>query len=98
MFDKILKTAHETGAEVMVQLKDFCYDQYKGRILEVSPDYFSLFHSGPGGGVHWAFKREDIAFIGLIVELPDPKQTILSPIDAMVEPLKFEQTQNKIDR
>ena len=76
MFTKILETAHESGAEVLVQLKGFCYDQYKGRVLELDKEYFSLFHSGNGGGVHWAFKREDIAFVGLIIELPDLEQNV----------------------
>jgi len=71
MFNKILQTAHETGAEILLQLKDFCCEQYKGRVLELDEEYFSLFHSGPGGGVHWVFKRADIAFVGLIVELPE---------------------------
>ncbi len=74
MFDKILKTAQETGADVIMLLKNLYYDQYKGKIIDVDQEYFSLFHSGPGGGVHWVFKRNDIASIGLVVSLPDLKQ------------------------
>lgn len=72
MFNKILDTAHQSGAEVLVHLKDFCCEPFKGRVLEMDQEYFSLFHSGPGGGVHWAFKLEDVAFCGLVLELPDP--------------------------
>ncbi len=70
MFDKILETAHNTGTEIIVQVKDVCCDRYRGRVLELTEDYFSLFNSGTNGGVHWAFKRESIAFIGLVVKLP----------------------------
>jgi hypothetical protein len=46
--------------------------------------HFSI--SGPGGGVHWAFKRADIAFVGLVVELPDPDHTHPKTIDISDEP------------
>jgi hypothetical protein len=69
-FDPLLKTAHDNGAEIMIQLKDFCGDPYKGKILELSEDAFTLFHSGSGGGVLWSFSKADVAFCGLIVELP----------------------------
>lgn len=71
MFDHILKTAHESGGEVLVQLKSNCCEQYKGRILNLDSKHFTLFHSGPGGGVLWAFKRKDVAYCGLVVELPE---------------------------
>lgn len=70
MFEKILKTAHDSGGEVLVQIKNHGCEQFKGRVQELNSDCFTLFHSGPEGGVLWAFKREDIAFCGLIVELP----------------------------
>lgn len=79
LFNHILKTAHESGGEILVQLKEYCCDPYKGRVLDLSDDMFSLFHSGPGGGVLWAFRREDIAFCGLVVELPTPLTTLEAP-------------------
>ncbi len=75
MFDHILRTAHESGGEVLVQLKSNCCEQYKGRILNLDSKHFTLFHSGPGGGVLWAFKRKDIAYCGLVVELPALQDT-----------------------
>lgn len=95
MFGKILETAYESGAEVIVQLKEFCCDQYKGRVLDLNNEFFSIFHSGSGGGVHWAFKRDDIAFIGLVVELPDLNQTDNNRADACLEPLKTENREDK---
>ena len=70
-FDPLLKTAHDNGAEIMIQLKEFCCDPYKGKILELHNDSFTLFHSGPGGGVLWSFSKTDVAFCGLVVELPE---------------------------
>lgn len=71
MFEHTLKAAHESGAEVIVQFKHHCCDQYKGRILELTKDTFNLFHSGPSGGMLWTFQMSDIAFCGLVLELPN---------------------------
>ncbi|WP_373533410.1 hypothetical protein [Vampirovibrio sp.] len=71
MFEPTLKSAYESGAEVIVQLKHYCCEQYKGRILELSDNTFNLFHSGPDGGMLWTFQLKDIAFCGLVVELPN---------------------------
>lgn len=94
MFDKILETAHDTGAEVMVQLNCSGYEQYVGRVLELEQEYFSLFHSGYGGGVHWAFKRSDISFIGLIVDPPDINNTRCKLSDSNDEPLRLKKDQS----
>lgn len=69
-FDLLLKTAHENGAEIMVQLKNYCGDPYKGKVLELFEETFTLFHSGVSGGVLWSFSKADVAFCGLIVALP----------------------------
>lgn len=70
MFEPILKSAYESGAEIIVQLKHYCCEQYQGRILELSDNTFNLFHSGPGGGMLWTFLIKDIAFCGVVVDLP----------------------------
>ncbi len=67
MFERVLKTAFESGGDVLVQLQS---ERYKGRVLELSDEYFTLFHSGTGGGVLWVFRLADIAYCGLVVELP----------------------------
>ncbi|WP_373531919.1 hypothetical protein [Vampirovibrio sp.] len=69
-FDPLLKTAYDNGAEIMIQLKDFCGNPYQGKVLALNEDAFTLFHSGLGGGVLWSFAKADVAFCGLIVELP----------------------------
>lgn len=70
-FDPLLKTAHDTGAEVMIQLRELCCDPFKGKITALNPDDFTLFHSGTDGGVLWSFLKKDVAFCGLLVERPD---------------------------
>lgn len=71
MFERILQAAFDSGSEVIIQIKDFCCDSYQGRIQNLTDDgYFSLFHSGPKGGVLWTFKIADIAFCGQVIEIP----------------------------
>ncbi|WP_303673444.1 hypothetical protein [Vampirovibrio chlorellavorus] len=70
-FDPLLKTAHDSGAEVMIQLRELCCDPYKGKITTLNADDFTLFHSGTDGGVLWSFLKKDVAFCGLLVERPD---------------------------
>ncbi|MEB3245812.1 MAG: hypothetical protein VKJ06_07505 [Vampirovibrionales bacterium] len=70
MFDKLLKNALDTGAEVIVETR-FCGDALRGRVLDFDGEGFTIFHSGTGGGVLWAFKLADVAYCGLIVERPE---------------------------
>lgn len=73
MFNELLQTAYDTGGDVMVQLRESCCsEQYRGRVVALDEGYFSLLHSGPRGGVRWAFRREDIAFCGLVLAVPNP--------------------------
>jgi hypothetical protein len=78
MFDKILKAAMESSGEVIVETKYAC-DGVKGRILDFDGSYFTVFHNGPGGGMLWAFKLEDIAYCGLVVELPTSLTELSEP-------------------
>lgn len=70
-FDPLLKTAHDTGAEIMIQLRKNCCDPYKGKITSLNAHDFTLFHSGTDGGVLWSFLKKDVAFCGLLVERPE---------------------------
>jgi hypothetical protein len=70
MFDVMLKTAFENGNELIVQMKGCGPDPFKGKILDLNANFFTLFHSANDGGVLWAFKQEDIGCIGLLVETP----------------------------
>jgi hypothetical protein len=72
MFDSQLQTALDTGAEILVQLRNTggCSEPYQGRILAITPETFNLYHSGSHGGVLWTFRKQDIACCGLIVEAP----------------------------
>ncbi len=70
MFSQILQAAHDSGGEILVQIKGNPCEQYRGRIQDLTDQFFTLFHSGMAGGVLWAFKQEDIAFCGLVVNPP----------------------------
>lgn len=79
MFDKILKTALDSGGEVFVETKYYC-DGVKGRVLDFDGAQFTIFHNGPGGGMLWAFRVEDIAYCGLVIELPTSLSELSEPI------------------
>lgn len=70
MYKKLLQTTMDSGNEMIVSLKNVACDTFQGRILDVSDDCFSMFHSGPEGGILWLFKIEDIHHCGLVVDLP----------------------------
>jgi hypothetical protein len=87
MFDRMIQSSWETGGEIMVQLKTHPDDRFKGKVLEIDAEFFTLFHSGDGCGVHWAFKREDVAFCGLVVALPsDGASGEHDPLGARLHP------------
>jgi hypothetical protein len=69
MFGKLLKTAMDAGTEVIVETK-YYGDGVKGRVLDFDGTHFTVFHNGSGGGMLWAFRLEDVACCGLVVELP----------------------------
>jgi hypothetical protein len=88
-FDPLLKTAHDTGAEVMIQLRKNCCDPFKGKITSLNPHDFTLFHSGTDGGVLWSFLKKDVAYCGLLVERPeDPFKTLCLESAQPATPLK----------
>ena len=100
MFDKILESAHGSGGDVLVQIKNHCCEQYRGRVQDLDAEYFTLFHSGPGGGVLWAFKREDIAFCGLIVEFPsalslEDGDACPTTLDVQAQPTPYERKEGE---
>jgi|GEM_PF-2010170 len=76
MFDSILETALDQGSEVIIRIKSHACDSYIGKIQSLDTEYFTLFHSGDEGGILWAFKRDDIAFMGLVVEVPEELKEI----------------------
>jgi hypothetical protein len=70
MFQSLLKSARDSGNEVIVSFRIPCSDSFPGKIMDVHDDHFTLFHSGHGGGVLWTFAIADIAHCGLILDLP----------------------------
>jgi hypothetical protein len=78
MFDRLLQTALDTGGEVIVQTRYDC-DGVKGRVLDFDGKHFSVFHSGTGGGMLWVFRLIDVAYCGLVLELPTPLKELSEP-------------------
>jgi hypothetical protein len=69
MFQTLLKRAYDFGNEVV--LDHAHYGNYlKGRVLDLDDTHFTLFNSGAQGGILWAFKQEDILYLGLVMEPP----------------------------
>jgi hypothetical protein len=69
MFEQLLKTAMESGGEVIIETKYYC-ECVKGKVLSLDNDHVSIFHSGTDGGMLWVFGLKDIACCGLVLELP----------------------------
>jgi hypothetical protein len=78
MFDRLLKTALDTGAEVIVETKYEC-NGVKGRVLDFDGQHFSIFHSGTDGGMLWVFRLVDVAYCGLVLELPSSLSELALP-------------------
>jgi hypothetical protein len=73
----LVTAACQAGGDVIIQLKDAKGETYKGRIQSVTPTGFTLFHSGPKGGILWAFRYQDVATCGLLVDMP-PQDAVAS--------------------
>jgi hypothetical protein len=81
MFDRILRTAMESGGEVIVETKYAC-DGLKGKVLDFDGTHFTLFHNGTGGGMLWVVRVEDIACCGLVVDVPSALSELAEPNQA----------------
>lgn len=65
-----LRDTQSSGAQVVLQLRPEPCDRFRGQIMEVSHTHVVLFHVGPDGGIEWTFSLEDIAYCGVIFDLP----------------------------
>lgn len=80
MFHKLLKASQETGCELLLALRD-ASEYYRGRVLELEEGAFTLFHSGPGGGMLWAFQIADVSHCGLILDPPSDLLALGTKLD-----------------
>jgi hypothetical protein len=72
MFYTFLEKASESGYDVLVEMKESC-QRYRGRIMEVSKEAFTLFHSGSEGGVLWLLSLSEVSSCGLLLPGPEPE-------------------------
>jgi hypothetical protein len=88
MFTKMLQTALDSGKDIIVETKYYC-DGVKGKVLDFDGEYFTLFHNGTGGGMLWAFRVEDVAYCGLLIDVPtalhDLSYPLIDPSQALIE-------------
>lgn len=77
MFETLLKSALETGGEIFVYLKGF-NNPFRGRVMDLDNDHFTLFQNGRHGTVLWAFRLPDVTSCGLLVGPPgeDPRHVL----------------------
>jgi hypothetical protein len=69
MFEKLLKSAFDSGGEVFVYMNGFNHP-LRGRVQDMDGDYFTLFQNGRSGTILWAFRLHDMLSCGLLVGPP----------------------------
>lgn len=69
MFEKLLKSAFDSGGEVFVYMNGF-NNPLRGRIQDMQDEHFTLFQDGRAGTILWAFRLSDILSCGLLVGPP----------------------------
>lgn len=69
MFYQLLKQAYESGNDVVLDHQHYG-NMLRGRVYDLDDTHFTLFNSGAQGGILWAFRLEDIQYVGLVVDLP----------------------------
>jgi hypothetical protein len=80
--ETLITAACQAGSDVVIQLKQAKGDTYQGRIQSVTATGFTLFHSGPKGGILWAFRYTDVATCGLLVDMPPQDMEAMACIES----------------
>lgn len=81
MFEKLLKSAFDSGGDVFVYMNGF-NNPLRGRVQDIDGDYFTFFQNGKAGTVLWAFRISDILSCGLLVGPPIGEASDLSEEEA----------------
>ena len=90
MFETLLNSAYEAGSEVFVFMNGFA-NPLRGRVQDISSDYFTFFQTGKQGTVLWAFRMSDVISCGLLVGLPGEASS--APIrEAQAEGVSFNES------
>lgn len=69
MFEKLLKSAFDSGGEVFVYMNGF-NNPLRGRVQDMDDGFFTLFQNGKFGTILWAFRMSDVLSCGLLVGPP----------------------------
>lgn len=91
MFETLLKSAYEAGGEVFVFMNGFA-NPLRGRVQDISSDYFTFFQSGKQGTVLWAFRMSDVISCGLLVGLPGEGSEIVARDAQQAEGVPFNES------
>ncbi|HEY9686691.1 MAG TPA: hypothetical protein V6C52_06930 [Coleofasciculaceae cyanobacterium] len=69
MFEKLLKSAFDSGGDVFVYMNGF-NNPLRGRVQDMDDAFFTLFQNGKFGTILWAFRLSDVLSCGLVVGPP----------------------------
>jgi hypothetical protein len=69
MFEKLLKSAFDSGGDVFVYMSGF-NSPLRGRVQDMDDAFFTLFQNGKFGTILWAFRLSDVLSCGLMVGPP----------------------------
>jgi hypothetical protein len=69
MFEKLLKSAFDSGGDVFVYMNGF-NNPLRGRVQDMDESFFTLFQNGKFGTILWAFRLSDVISCGLMVGPP----------------------------
>jgi hypothetical protein len=79
MFEKLLNSAFDAGADVFVYMNGFG-NPLRGRVQDIEGEYFTLFQNGKAGTVLWAFRLSDVLSCGLLVG--PPQEVVRATVNA----------------
>lgn len=91
MFEKLLKSAFDSGGEVFVYMNGFG-NPLRGRVQDIEGEYFTLFQNGRFGTILWAFRLADVLSCGLLVGPPISAEE--APVAGASEILPFIEPDN----
>jgi hypothetical protein len=84
MFEKLLQSAFDSGADVFVYMNGF-NNPLRGRVQDIDSEYFTLFQSGKSGTILWAFRMADVLSCGLLVGPPIEKAVLNDTVEESAE-------------
>jgi len=92
MFEKLLKSAFDSGGEVFVYINGF-NNPLRGRIQDIDGEFFTFFQSGKNGTILWAFRMSDVLSCGLLVG-PPIQEAAIADESVEAEEISYNESDN----